>query len=250
MLERDSIPEGGGAAQRAPLLMPHLLSRLLPPQAQAIVRQVGHNRIVRKGEELARAGEFFDDVYFFHSGWFASVIGGSVANIYGPGDLFLINLDAAPGRSPGELRALSAGSIAVLPRAAARQLMLTAPEVALFVANQALNALVRARIFHTRRNTDPLDVRLAHVLWMLAERREDGLRQVIADLPQTEIASFLGVTREEVSRKRKLLIRAGYLFELDGEWFMDAGTPMLLASRGYELAADIWYRGAIRPASR
>lgn len=236
--------------QRGPMLMPQLLGRLLSPQAQEAARRLGHNRIVRKGEEIVAAGELVDEVFFFHSGWYAAVIGGAVANIYGPHDLFLIALESAPIRSPGALRALSPGSMAVIPRAFARQLIVTAPEIGLFVTNQALYAVVRARIFHARRNTDPLDVRLAHVLWTLAERGADGMHRIIADLPQAEIASLLGVTREEVSRKRQLLLKAGYLFERDGEWFMDAGTPLMLASQGYELAADIWYRGAIRPPPR
>lgn len=239
MRDRDPAP----APQRAPLLMPPLLGRLLTPELQAVARRLGHNRIVRKGEAIVRPGELVDALHFFHAGWYALVIGGSVANIYGPHEVHTLALEASPTRSPALLRALSPGSIAVVPRAFVRQALLGSPELALFVANQSIHALARARIFHARRNTDPLDVRLAHVLWSLAERRDDGMRRVIPELPQAEIASLLGVTREEVSRKRQLLVKAGYLFERGGEWFMDAGTPLMLASQGYELAADIWYRG-------
>jgi CRP-like cAMP-binding protein len=101
--------------------------------------------------------------------------------------------------------------------------------------NHKLATLTRTRLLYARRNTDPLEVRLAYLLWTLAELLPDGHRRIPSDISQAPLASLLGVPREEVSRKRNLLVKTGYLFERDGDWFIDPSTPLLLTSTGYDL---------------
>lgn len=230
---------------KAPLVMPALLQELLPEYAQARVREAGYNRVVRKGDVLQEAGHVADEAMFFQSGWYAFNVAGVVVSLYGPGDAFMTTLDRNPIRSPGAVRALSRGSVSAVPVAVLREILLGEPEIGLFMANQALSVLLHSRVLYARRNQDPLEVRLAYVLWTLSEPCEDGRRKIIAELPQAELASYLGVPREEISRKRKMLVQTGYLFEQDGESFMDSATPMLLESSGFELTSDTWSRGSL-----
>jgi len=234
-------------ASDAPLLMPAMLRDLLPQQAQARVRESGRNRAVRKGSVLVEAGRVADSAIFFHAGWYALAIADVVVEFYGPGDAFLPPLDRAPARSPGRLKALTRGAVAIVPTAVLRDVLATEPLVSLGIANLALSMVMRSRVMYARMNRDPLEIRLAYVLWSLSEPWPDGRRRVVAQLPQAEIASFLGVPREEVSRKRRMLVRSGYLVEEDGETWMDPSTPMLLTSSGYELASGHSSEGLLQP---
>lgn len=221
--------------RKGELLVPELL-RALPEEAQAQLRRAGHSAVYRKGEAVLHAGQIVNASYFVHSGWFSSQAGGAVSALHGAGDSILVGMERVAPRSTSDVVALTTGSVAVIERAALRVQLLRHPEVALTLLNSKLRTLAHVRLFYARRNTDPLEVRLAYLLWTLAELMPDGHRCVPSGLSQSSLASLLGVPREEVSRKRNLLVKTGYLFEREGEWFIDPSTPLLLTSTGYDLA--------------
>jgi CRP-like cAMP-binding protein len=222
-------------ARKGELLIPTML-RGLPDDVQAQLRSVGYSAAFRKGETLLHAGQLASEVYFVRSGWFAFQVAGAVSALHGAGEPILVGLGRAHPRSVGDLVALTTGSVAVIERVALRTQLLRHPEVLLAILNHKLVTLTRTRLLYARRNTDPLEVRLAYLLWTLAELLPDGHRRIPSDISQAPLASLLGVPREEVSRKRNLLVKTGYLFERDGDWFIDPSTPLLLTSTGYDLS--------------
>ena len=87
--------------------------------------------------------------------------------------------------------------------------------------------------FSTIKSSCPLDVGLAALLWTLGAAAEDGRRKVPTGIPQHALARALGASREEVSRKRQMLVNTNYLVIEGCDEYMDAMTPMLLAPYGF-----------------
>jgi hypothetical protein len=79
----------------------------------------------------------------------------------------------------------------------------------------------------------PLDIGLAVLLWMLGAPAAEGRKKIPAGIPQFALARLLGASREEISRKRNMLVATGYLVKENGDEFMDAMTPMLFAGYGF-----------------
>lgn len=222
-------------SRRGELLIPTML-RALPEDAQNELRKTGYSTVFHKNSTVLKAGQLVNMVFFVRSGWFAFQVGGTTSTFYGSGEPILIGLGRAHPRSPGDIVALTTGSVAVIERLILRTQLLRHPEVMLAVMNHKLATLARMQTLYARRSTDSLEVRLAYLLWTLAESTPGGHRRVPSDISQGSLASLLGVPREEVSRKRNLLVKTGYLFEREGEWYIDPSTPLLLTSTGYDLS--------------
>lgn len=219
---------------RGELLLPGAL-HALPEDVQAHLRKLGYSKALRKGERLLEAGQLVTEIYFVRSGWLSFQAAGSVASLYTAGDPILTGLSRAAPRAIGDVLALTASSVAVLPRDELRTYLLRHSDVMMGLFHHVLVGVNRMRLFYARRNTDPLEVRLAYLFWTISEPTSAGERRIPSAIAQAPLASLLGVPREEVSRKRNLLVKTGYLYESDGEWYLDPSTPMLLTSTGYDL---------------
>lgn len=75
------------------------------------------------------------------------------------------------------------------------------------------------------------EARLASLYWSLSEPLEDGNRKVSARISQSIIAEHLGLSREEVSRKKTLLEKAGFI--------QDEGRTLVL-NRAAALALSLF----------
>jgi CRP-like cAMP-binding protein len=219
---------------RGELLLPGAL-HALPEDAQAQLRKVGYSKALRKGERLLEAGQLVNEMFFVRSGWLSFQAAGSVASLFTAGDPILTGLSRAPPRCIGDVIALTSASVAVLPRDELRTYLLRHSDVMMGLFHHVLLGVNRLRLFYARRNTDPLEVRLAYLFWTISEQTDSGERRIPGALAQAPLASLLGVPREEVSRKRNLLVKTGYLYENEGEWYLDPSTPLLLTSTGYDL---------------
>lgn len=109
-----------------------------------------------------------------------------------------------------ELVALSPSQVVTLPQPAYRELCRHSTVWLYAELQSAQRSLLR---HHVRRAADalPLEGKLAYFWWALSSPYSDGQRIFIGHIPQHVLASFLRVSREEVSRKTQMLEKAGYL---------------------------------------
>lgn len=73
------------------------------------------------------------------------------------------------------------------------------------------------------------EARLASLYWNLSEPLEGGDRQVTAKIPQAIIAEYLGISREEVSRKKSLLEKSGIVQERGRTLILDKSLPLIFS---------------------
>lgn len=76
-----------------------------------------------------------------------------------------------------------------------------------------------------------LEALLAHLQWRLAEPYIEGRRLLSTRLPQSLMAEYFRISREEVSRKKQLLEKSGYIQETSQGVILDSLTPSLFAIR-------------------
>lgn len=76
-----------------------------------------------------------------------------------------------------------------------------------------------------------LQVRLAHLYWSLAETLADGRRVLTLKIPQNLLAEILQTTREEISRKKSTLEKAGYIHTTNEGLELDPTVPNLFILR-------------------
>jgi CRP-like cAMP-binding protein len=215
-------------------LLPRMLERL-PEFDKSLLKQSGSVVLFAKGDTLVQAGTKSQYALYVTSGWVSVSVEGTVTHLLGPTHGFMSGLrDNTPAWA--ELTALSKGALLRFEIAVLRSVMERNPQLAMSLLEGAIQVLARTHVVQASRGMHPVEQRLADVLWHVSAPLEDGTRRVPASLTQTVLASLLGTTREEVNRKRQLLVKTGYLFELDKEWYLDAMTPMMLSATSSGLA--------------
>lgn len=127
-----------------------------------------------------------------------------------PGQSWAFPQFGALGLSVVELVALTPCEVQVLPRPVYRELCRVSPHWTRAQLTLTQQALFRCQV---RRAVDslPLESKLAYFWWALSSPSSEGYRLFEGHIPQQILASFLKVSREEVSRKTQMLEKAGYL---------------------------------------
>jgi CRP-like cAMP-binding protein len=177
---------------------------------------------VRKGELLVQTGQIHHGMIIVQSGWLAADIDDVCVAILPPNSFYALNLGETARPAAANLRAVSSDTnIVVIDRDTLGSVLSEAPGVLLAICGSLVQVLGRHFTDTAKRITEPLEVRLAGFLWSIGIPAGDGSRRIPSVIPQPYIASYLGASREEVSRKRQLLIRSGYLSKRDNDWFME-----------------------------
>lgn len=125
----------------------------------------------------------------------------------------------APSATPAtraefQIRALSAAQVTCFPSALIYETCLQFPQFAQALLASVVQRtndgyLAQARMMHV-----PANAQLAHLLWWLTLSEpfeRDGTKRLPWRLPQGLLANYLGIPREEVSRKFKSLQTLGHL---------------------------------------
>lgn len=216
-------------------LLPAPLSKLSDFD-QALIKQTGTLRHAGKGEVVLKQGEASMFAFYLQAGWCSVSVEGHIAELLAPKSLFLSSLQTSTP-AWAELVALSKVTLLCFELPTLRGVLERNSELSLNFIETGLQRLARAHIFYALKGSQPLEQRLADVLWHVSTPEADGSRHVPMSLTQLVLASLLGATREEVNRKRQLLIRTGYLYQRDGRWLMDAMTPMMLSNMPASLSS-------------
>ncbi|HEU4622155.1 MAG TPA: Crp/Fnr family transcriptional regulator [Burkholderiaceae bacterium] len=212
----------------------------LPPLFQALstvdrglLRDTGRLAMLGKGERLIRAGQIVDTVAFIYAGWVALESRGVSVLLLRPGETCLNAFDLEARRSDVDVRAMSPASVALIDRRALRGLLPRYPEVFYTLFQRVMQRVESLFIAQARQGPDPLEVRLAWLLWTLGEPEADGTRRVSNEVPQSVLASLLGASREEINRKRRMLMRAGFIIPDTDGTRLAASIALLLGAHDY-----------------
>ena len=128
-----------------------------------------------------------------------------------------------------ELRSVAPANVVTWPAHVFRQVAFASAPFSRWLVER-INRRLHAQYYRQARLTAPLDQQMAYLLWTLADTElSDGRRLLNIKVPQADIASYLGITREEVSRKKQVLEKAGYLSDTETGLELSYELPQLFS---------------------
>jgi CRP-like cAMP-binding protein len=209
-------------AVRHPLtILPNPL-KVLSAKAQRKIRANSYIQTLQKGQCIVQTGEFFDDVIVVQSGWLALDIDNVCVSLLPPNTFYFLYLGEIARPAVCNLRAVSSNtSIAVMNKDALWEAFEEAPKILRNLCDGVIQQMAKSFSNTAKRITEPLEVRLAHFLWGIGIPQADGTRRIPSVIPQSYIASYLGASREEISRKKQMLVRTNYLYKKDNDWYLE-----------------------------
>lgn len=221
-----------GTVRRPLAILPRLFKDLTP-SAQQKIREGSHGESLHKGQVVVQTGQIFRDIIIVQSGWLALEIDDVCVNLLSTNAVYFICLENDAQPATCNLAAVSDADVAVISKEVFRGVAFETPQVLLKLCDGLLQNMVKAFVDTAKRGTEPLEVRLANFLWGISLPVEGGSRRIPSAIPQPYLASYLGASREEISRKRQMLIRAGYMLKHGDDWYMERST--LSSVKGYGL---------------
>jgi CRP-like cAMP-binding protein len=117
--------------------------------------------------------------------------------------------------SRGQLTAMSTSSAVVFPVDAFREVLLTQPTFGVWFLNESERRLADQYQHRTRNALMSDEGRFAYFLWSISEEIGVDRRVVRVKVAEKFIASYLGVAREQVNRKKQLLEKTGHILQTD-----------------------------------
>lgn len=211
-----------------------LIPRALPPyfrdmleSDQKILLDTGRIESYRKNELIKKEGVHSNKWFIINSGYCALQIQGRIVGIIGPTDSHGPTL-LRPKPHIASLRALSTVVTLTLDVTVITELWGRNPLTSLKFMDLAIERVQRHLLYSYALGVIVPEVRLVAVLWFLGEPQLDGSRLVPPVFTQDLLANMLRLSREEINKKRKLLITSGYLFKDGTSWYLTGMTPMLL----------------------
>lgn len=190
----------------------------------------------QNGDYIIREGTTPSYLVMVQSGYCSVETMGRVLDICGPGGVMGPTLlEGAPLFS--SMRALGPVVIMAFDLKILQGIFLRNPETLLKVFDVTLHRAYKYQaILHNLGGVN-IEVKYAAILWSLGTPQKDGSRRIPDVITQADIASLLRTTREEISRKRKLLVTAGYLFSKQEEtgmhWYLSAEAPLLFEGQDW-----------------
>lgn len=207
---------------------------LLSARAAEWLASAGELLHLPRGGTLQHEGVAADYAYYviqglLYAGYHVSAEEAVVTELIGAKRLILEGIFLeGPQR---EVRSISACSMLRWPKDSFKRAAEDSPRFTMWLLKQALEEN-RQREFHkARQSTLSLEAKYAHLLWTLAEPAQAGCRRLTVKIPQQLMASYLDITREEVSRKKQMLERAGYLWQEPDGLVLSAQLPRLFQAQ-------------------
>ncbi len=213
--------------------LPVAFDVLKPETREQLARQA---RLVSlaKGEVLIETGMVNPPVFAVRSGLLALShvqLGDvhTVTDFFMAQDLFVGSM-SQDDVAPFEIRSVAPSVVVSWPMEPVMQAFAQNPEFSQWVMRYLVRRQARMHFHRARIACLPLEAQLAFFLWSVSEpAREPGQRLVTVRIPQALLASYFGVTREEVSRKKALLEKAGYLHTVSEGLLLTEHLPVVFA---------------------
>jgi CRP-like cAMP-binding protein len=225
--------EGVLLKSQPPDSIPWLL-RNVSEATKEYLRTVSTVADVSKNDTLPPQSNPPKDVIFVESGWFSVTIHDSIVSILKKGDTFMGPILPYGSTSPSSitLTAVTPATAILIKRVPLLTILHERPDLLFSMYEQASERVTRLLIRTAHQQVDPLELRLASFLWSLALPREDGNR-ALPSINQSVLAACLGTGREEVSRKRQILVQKELIYRDGPVWVLTQEVGRMLAARGY-----------------
>lgn len=206
---------------RRPLsILPPLFANL-SDAAKARIKEASYTCSLQKNEVLVRAGEMPGDVILVQSGWLVAELDNVCVSLLPPNSVYFLYALEAKAAVCDLLAVASNTTVAVIDKNTLWSVLEESPTTLSALCDSLVQQIGKAQIATARRVNEPLERRLALLLWETGIPCGGGARRIPSIIPQKYMASYLGASREEISRKRGMLSNSGCLVERDGEWFME-----------------------------
>lgn len=135
-----------------------------------------------------------------------------------PNEFFLESFTEKVALACHQISAMTNVSLYQIPLGLAQETLKSRPSLAMMALDSAVQRMRGLRKQIARINQNESSVPLARVLFDLATVREDGLRLLDKRITQKDLAVMLGLSREEVNRRMKLLEKKGLLAKYPDGW--------------------------------
>jgi CRP-like cAMP-binding protein len=193
------------------------------------LRQLGALKTYTKGGVIGREGERSSRIEILRSGWGVLTINGKTVGLAGEGRVYTPSVrtiipNVATLTAIGPMTTLS------FERDALVALLVSSPEAMLGVADMCIARVLDFQLFLYHMSLPALEHRISEVLWAVSAPQPDGSRMVPSVITQQVLADLLQTSREDVNKKRKVLVSSGYLAKKGTSWFLSAETPSFSAS--------------------
>lgn len=208
----------------------------LSDKAHALLETEGVLREASKGEILQLMGTAQPSVMIAKAGLLALRMrtGDSdpvIVEFVQQNELLVPTLDVAE-LTTLDVIAVTKSSIVTWPQATFLEVLKLCPEFACWVCQTISRRLNRQHFRVAHNATLSLEGQYAYFLWALSRPATPGYRKVPIKVSQQMLSAYFGVTREEVSRKKQLLEKAGYVTkDMHGDLLISDGIVSLFASR-------------------
>lgn len=179
-----------------------------------------------KNHIIFKEGSFSSKFIIINSGYCATQVQRRVISIYGPPYIHSNTISTATPLVC-TLRALSTVFAVVFDYSFLLPVLLRNPKILLTLLDYSILLLKKNMEFHQAFTSTSPEVRIAAVLWTVGEQMLDGTRRIPPVVTQDILADMLRFTREEVNKKRKLLVTAGYLYKIETTWYLSAMALVL-----------------------
>lgn len=194
--------------------LPPVFHELLPTEALIELRRRSTVRTASKGEVVVQSGSLECCVLALRSGMLAVAYKGAkdavAADFIRRGEVYCSTVQEGVS-SVGDVQALTASSVLLWPTEVFRGVLMEHPKFAMWYLETVQRRLSQQYYHRARIVQLSSDAQYAYFLWSMSELLPDGRRVVRTKIPQSMIASYLGITREEVSRRKTMLEKTGHI---------------------------------------
>lgn len=197
---------------------------------------MGH---VRKGKAVIHLGEPVSSAYLVRGGVLAAEFsldateGGIYCGIFQRNSLYVPTLEDG-SLSHVTLSAVTSADVLAIPRAYLRSLALANPALLVGLHESTVNQFQFFAALMAVFPRLPVEYRILCLYWCLSDETlgKDGSRRLPGRFTHEVTSRFIGASREEVTRKLKLLVSSGLLLEDARSYSMSADVAFLLQSKG------------------
>lgn len=207
-------------ARRPLSILPPLFANL-SEEAKDRIRAASYTSSLQKNEVLVRAGEMPSDVILVQSGWLVAELDNVCVSLLPPNSVYFLYALEAKASVCDLLAVANNTTVAVIDKDTLWSVLEESPSILSGLCDSLVQQIGKSQVAIARRVTEPLERRLANLLWETGIPCGNGARRIPNIIPQKYMASYLGASREEISRKRKMLVVAGCLTERDNDWYME-----------------------------
>lgn len=177
-----------------------------------IVNIIDHKKYA-KGDTIFLEGEAADTLYFVNEGrikLYKYTKDGKeqILHILSQGDFFGELELIKPSKYSFNSKAIAHSKICTITKDEMRNIMMQKPEISIKVLESLAERLSKVESLAQNLATNDVDSRMAYLLTNLAEKygiRTDETITIKLPISREEMASYIGVTRETISRKLKKL---------------------------------------------